>query len=294
MQRSQLKYVRFIANLNLQLFKELITTMDTIALARKVRHHIIDMTNRGNSSHVASALSIADIMAVLYGKIMHTNPKNPELPTRDRFILSKGHAGAAVYATLAECGFFDPKILETHFQDGSVLSGHVSHKGVPGVDFSTGSLGHGLPVACGMAYSMKLKQSNRRAFCLLGDGECDEGSNWEAILFAAHHELNNLIAIIDYNKLQSLTTTTDTLDLEPFVDKWRAFNWHVIELDGHNHQALLEALNQHAQHQTKPTCIIAHTTKGKGVSYMENKVLWHYRPPQGKLYDQAKKELNSK
>ena len=192
------------------------------------------MTSKGKSSHVGSALSIADILAVLYTN-MNVDPKDPSNPKRDRFILSKGHAGAAVYAVLAELDFFSKEILDTHYQDGSILSGHVSHKGVPGVEFSTGSLGHGLSVATGFALAAKRKSLNFNSYALLSDGELDEGSNWEAILFAPHHNLNNLTCIVDYNKLQSLTSVKETLNLEPLVDKILSFGWDVFDIDGHNH-----------------------------------------------------------
>ena len=205
--------------------------INTELLAARVRMHVIDMTHRGGSSHVGSGLSIVDILSVLYGEIMRIYPKHPNHQDRDRFILSKGHAGAAVYATLSEVGFFDREVLKDHYQNGSALSGHVSHKGVPGVEFSTGSLGHGLSVASGMAKAAQLKNKKHKVFVLLSDGECDEGSNWEAILFSSHHNLNNLVAIIDYNKIQSLDTTENTLALEPFADKFKAFGWNVIELD---------------------------------------------------------------
>jgi transketolase len=198
-----------------------------------------------------------------------------------------------VYAVLAEQGFFPVEKLNTHYQDGSDLSGHVSHKGIPGVEFSTGSLGHGLPVGAGMAYGAKLDDLSHRVFVLLSDGECDEGSNWEAILFAAHHHLDNLVAIIDYNKLQSITTIKETLNLEPFADKWRSFGWAVQEIDGHDHSAIQSACLQIPFELGKPNCIIAHTTKGKGVSFMEDSVLWHYRSAQGEEYEKALQELNS-
>ena len=196
--------------------------MDTIELAKNIRKHVLKMTSKGKSSHVGSALSIADILAVLYTN-MNINPKDPIDPKRDRFILSKGHAGAAVYAVLAELGFFSKEILDTHYQDGSILSGHVSHKGVPGVEFSTGSLGHGLSVASGFALAAKRKSLNFKSYVLLSDGELDEGSNWEAILFAPHHNLDNLTCIVDYNKLQSLTSVKETLNLEPLKDKITSF-----------------------------------------------------------------------
>jgi len=242
-------------------------------LASKVRKHVLRMTSTGKSSHIGSALSIADILAVLYST-MSIFPNDPKNPKRDRFILSKGHAGAAVYAVLAESGFFDVDVLKTHYQDGSILSGHVSHKGVPGVEFSTGSLGHGLSVAAGMALAAKRRDHDFQTYALLSDGELDEGSNWEALLFAPHHKLNNLTCIVDYNKLQSLTSTHETLNLEPLVDKLIAFGWDVIETDGHDHIELKNAIETIS---TKPKFILAHTTKGKGVSFMENKVVWHYR-----------------
>ena len=249
------------------------------------------MTNLGVSSHIASILSMADILAVLYGEVLCYKPEEPKWAGRDRFILSKGHAGAGVYATLAESGFFPVEKLQSHYQDGSDLSGHVSHKGIPGVEFSTGSLGHGLPVAAGMALAAKINNENNRAFVLLGDGECDEGSNWEAILFAAHHKLENLVAIVDRNMLQSIYSTEDTLSLEPFAEKWKAFGWNVVEVDGHNHEEILNACKAKSKVENKPLCIIASTIKGKGVSFMENNILWHYRSPQGSEYEAAMAEL---
>ena len=181
------------------------------------------MTSRAQSAHLGSALSMSDLMAVLYSRVLAVDAQNPQWPGRDRFILSKGHAGAAVYATLAECGFIPIEKLSTYYQDGSDLSGHISHKGIPGVELSTGSLGHGLSVGAGMALAAKKLKQKHKVYVLMSDGECDEGSNWEAILFSAHHKLDNLVAIIDYNKIQSLDTVENTLQLEPFVDKWKKF-----------------------------------------------------------------------
>ncbi|WP_216361219.1 transketolase [Caulobacter mirabilis] len=264
---------------------------DTEALALRLRRHVVRMTHRGNSSHVGSALSMADIMAVLYGRVLRVDPSQPKWPGRDRFILSKGHAGACVYAALAERGFFPVEQLEQHYSNGSVLSGHVSHKGVPGVELSTGSLGHGLGVGGGMAKQLRRLGGNQRVFVVLSDGECDEGSNWEAILFASHHRLDNLVAIIDYNKIQSLASVAETLALEPFADKWTAFGWAVRRVDGHDHAALHAVLDGAPLESGKPTVIIADTTKGKGVSFMEDSVLWHYRSPQGEEYENALAEL---
>ena len=263
-------------------------------LANNIRKHALKMTSLGGSSHIGSILSIADILAVLYGSILNYNSKDPQWADRDRFILSKGHAGAGVYAALAESGFISLDKLKTHYQDGSDLSGHISHKGIPGVEFSTGSLGHGLPVACGMALAAKINKKNHRVFALLSDGECDEGSNWEAILFAAHHKLNNLFAIIDRNRLQSIYSTEDTVALEPFADKWISFGWDVIEINGHNHNEIFESCDNEIKLRNKPLCIIANTIKGKDVSFMENNTLWHYRSPQGEEYKLAMAELKKK
>jgi transketolase len=271
------------------------STAQLAELARRIRVHAVRMTSSGKSSHVGSVLSIADILAVLYAEVLHVDPAQPRMSDRDRFILSKGHAGAGVYAVLAECGFFPVERLATHYQNGSTLSGHVSHKGVPGVEISTGSLGHGLGIGVGMAYAGKLRAATHRVFVLMSDGECDEGSNWEAIQFAGHHELNNLVAIVDYNKIQSLATVAETLRLEPFADKWRAFGWHVREVDGHDHAALQASIGgSQVAAQTLPCCIIAHTTKGKGVSFMQDSVLWHYRSPQGDELAAALVELGER
>ncbi len=267
--------------------------MTTKELANRIRIHAVNMTHSGKSSHVGSVLSIADILAVLYNDVMKIFPNEPRNPLRDRFILSKGHAGAGVYAVLAEKGFFPIEILTTHCQNGSLLSGHVSHKGIPGVELSTGSLGHGLPIATGMAYAAKLDNKTHRVFVLLSDGECDEGSNWEAILFAAHQSLANLVVIVDYNKIQSLDRVENTINLEPFEEKWRAFGWETFSVDGHSinelKKTILSAIN--SKTNSKPKCIIANTIKGKGVSFMENSVLWHYRSPQGEEYTKAIREL---
>jgi transketolase len=250
--------------------------MSSLETARAVREHVLRMTNSGRSSHVGSALSCADLLAVLYTGILDVDPAHPDRPGRDRFIMSKGHAGAALYAVLAERGFFDTRLLTQHYRNGSFLSGHVSHVGIPGVELSTGSLGHGLPVGAGLAWQARRTNASWRTFVLLGDGECDEGSVWEAAMFAAHHRLANLVAIVDWNGLQSMGTTEETLALEPFADKWRSFGWEIEEIDGHDHPAIRRALETAPD---GPRVVLAHTVKGKGVSFMENQVLWHYRPP---------------
>lgn len=260
-------------------------------LANNIRKHTVTMTSLGGSSHIGSILSIADILAVLYGSVLKYKSDNPKWEGRDRFILSKGHAGAGVYAALSESGFMSIDKLKTHYQDGSDLSGHVSHKGIPGVEFSTGSLGHGLPVATGMALAAKINKNKHRVVVLMSDGECDEGSNWEAILFSSHHKLDNLVALIDRNRLQSINSTEETLALEPFAEKWQAFGWDVVEIDGHDHDELFKVLSNKNSATGKPLCVIANTVKGKGVSFMEEQVLWHYRSPQGDEYDAAMLEL---
>ncbi len=245
-------------------------------LSDRIRIHSLRMVSSGGASHIASALSISDIVAVLYGSIMKYNPSNPKWKNRDRFILSKGHACVAIYAALAEQKFFDIFDLKGYGQNHSLLMNHISHK-VPGVEFSTGSLGHGLPFGVGKALYAKVNKFSWRVFIILSDGELDEGSNWEALMFAAHHNLNNMVAIIDYNKLQSLGTVTSTLELEPLREKFLSFGAKVIEVDGHNHLHLESALQE--IDTKRPTIVIAHTIKGKGVSFMENRVLWHYKTP---------------
>jgi transketolase len=260
--------------------------------AKQIRSLALHMVMRAKASHIGSALSIADILAVLYSSVLRVDPTQPRMPGRDRFILSKGHACVAVYAALAERGFFPVSELETYGLDHSNLMNHISHK-VPGVEFSTGALGHGLPFGVGKALAAKRLCANWRTFVLLSDGEMDEGSNWEALMFAAHHKLDNLIAIIDYNKLQSLTTTQLTLGLEPLADKLRAFGWSVCEVDGHNLVELNKNLGAVPWDAGKPSLLIAHTVKGKGVSFMENQVAWHYRSPSTEQLAQALAELEA-
>jgi transketolase len=250
------------------------------------------MVHRANASHVGSCFSAIDILAALYGVVMHFDPTDPSMPTRDRFILSKGHAAAAVYAVLAEVGYLPASELERYGADGSLLMTHISHK-VRGVEFSTGSLGHGLPFGVGKALAAKRLQASWRTFVLLSDGEMDEGSTWEALMFAAHHRLDNLVAIIDYNKLQSLTTVEKTLNLEPLAEKLRSFGWSVRELDGHDHTPLAQALMAVPWEPEKPSVLIAHTVKGKGVTFMEHKVEWHYKSPNAEQLARALAELKA-
>jgi len=265
--------------------------MNSMQLAWKIRRHGIEMTHISKGSHIGAVLSVADIVAILYNDIMTTFPEDPMNDKRDRFILSKGHAGAAVYAALAEKGFFEPKELESHYSNGSRLSGHVSHKNVPGVELSTGSLGHGICVGAGMALAAKRDKKSHYVYVVVGDGECNEGSVWEAALFANHYRLSNFTVIIDHNKMQSLDFCENTIELIDLGAKWRAFGWHVIEVDGHDHDRLRAALQD--KHDEKPTCVVAHTIKGKGISFMENEILWHYRDPHGEAYHNAVKELEA-
>lgn len=260
--------------------------------ARRIRTHALRMTNKGGASHIGAIYSCADILATLYSGVLNVYPFAPRHPARDRFVLSKGHAGAGLYAALAERGFFPVELLSTHYQDGSELCGHVSH-GLPGVEASTGSLGHGLPIACGMALAGQLKGSRHRVFCLMSDGECDEGSTWEAVLFAAHHRLSNLVAIVDCNGIQGLAPTSDILQLEPFVEKWKSFGWSTREIDGHNCEAVARELTAVPFVAERPSCLVARTVKGKGVSFMENTVLWHYRIPAGEEFNAAFSELEA-
>jgi transketolase len=251
---------------------------DPADFARRIRAHALRMVFAAKASHIGSCLSMADILAVLFTRILRLDPDAPRDPARDQFVLSKGHAAAILYAALAELGFFPVSLLDEYCNDGSVLTGHISHA-LAGVEVSTGSLGHGLPICAGMAVAAKADRRPARIFCLLSDGECDEGSNWEAILFAPHHKLDNLVAIVDYNKIQSFGTVADVLDLSPFAEKWRAFGWHTIEVDGHDLAAVERVLAAVPESAGKPTAVIAHTVKGRGVSFMENRLEWHYKSP---------------
>lgn len=248
-------------------------------LARRIRCRALRMVHHARASHIGSCLSCADLLAVLYHEILRVDPCRPDWPDRDRFILSKGHAAAALYAALAERGFFPVARLDTFGDDGTQLATHVARHGVPGVDFATGSLGHGLSVGAGMALASRRDGRPGRVFVLLSDGECDEGSTWEAALFAAHHGLDNLVAILDYNKIQSFGRVTEVLGLEPLADKWRSFGWVVRELDGHDHVRILGELRAVPFTPGRPSVLVAHTIKGKGVSFMEDQLLWHYRSP---------------
>ena len=268
----------------------LIQMDSTITLARQVRQQAVQMVARAKASHIGGALSMTDLLAMLYSEVLRVRPENPAWPDRDRFILSKGHACTALYATLALRGFFPVEELHTFGRDGSTLMAHASHK-VPGVELSSGSLGHGLSVGCGKALAAKRQAKLWRVFVMLSDGEMDEGSNWEAILFAPQHKLDNLVAIVDYNKIQSLGSVKEVLDLDPLTDKLRAFHWAVGEIDGHDHGQIRQALATVPWEPGKPSCLIAHTIKGKGISFMENQLAWHYKSPSEVQLQEALKEL---
>jgi transketolase len=255
---------------------------ELIQRSKEIRKNILNMIYAARASHIGSCFSVVDILNILYAKILDVDPKNPKRPDRDYLIMSKGHAAAALYATLATYQFISLHELKDYCRNGSRLAGHITVK-VPGVELSTGALGHGLSVGCGIALASK-----KKVYIILSDGECDEGSIWEAALFAPHHLLKNLTVIIDYNKIQSFGYIQQVLNLESLVSKWRAFNWDVIEIDGHNYADLYGAFTHR---NNLPKAIIAHTIKGKGVSFMEDNLTWHYHSPNATQYDQAYQEL---
>lgn len=262
-------------------------------IAKHIRLRILEMVHRSKSSHIGSSFSCVELLVALYFKTMKIDPRYPQDPNRDRFILSKGHAAAVLYATLGERGFFEKDILDDYYANGSTLAGHVSRSAVPGVEVSTGSLGHGLPIAAGMAYAGKCDKNIYRVFALLSDGECDEGSVWEAILFAGHHKLDNLVVMVDYNKWQSFGRTKEVLDLEPFSQKWSNFGWSVKEADGHNFKEIFDVLANIPFQKGRPSVLIAHTRKAKGLSFMEDKLESHYRPPTDAEHGLAIREIQN-
>jgi transketolase len=260
-------------------------TKDLPLIAKNVAKNIVTLAHKNKASHIGGSLSVLDVLVVLYGKIMKYDTKNPNYESRDRLLYSKGHACLALYATLYEMGFYSLESLNTFTADGSYFTSHVNHK-VPGIELSTGSLGHALNVACGIALAGKIKHKKWRVFTIVSDGELDEGSNWEALLFAPHHQLNNLTVIVDYNKIQSFGDVKNVLNLEPLKDKLVAFGWHTVEINGHNHQEI-EASLLGATTQQKPTIIIANTIKGNGIPFMENELAWHYKSPSDEQLQQA-------
>ncbi|MFY7836273.1 MAG: transketolase [Novosphingobium sp.] len=261
-------------------------------MARQVRIRSLRMVFEARQGHPGGDMSITDVLAALYFDAMRYNPANPVDPARDRFILSKGHCTGALYSTLAKAGFFPEEELSTYMQPLSRLNGHPNRNKTPGVETNTGPLGHGLPVAVGIAIAGQIDKADYRVFVATGDGELQEGSNWEAAMTAGHRKLSNLTLIVDRNRLQQGARTEDTVGLEPLGDKWRAFGWDVAEVDGHDHAALLPLLDG-SQTREKPLCIIANTIKGKGVSFMEDQASWHHGVPNAEQFAQAMKELEA-
>lgn len=260
--------------------------------AKWVRSKVLEMCISAGAGHIAPSLSCADILVVLYyGGILRFDPANPRWEDRDRFILSKGQSANALYAILADLVFFPIAELDTFTRDGSRLGGHCEDN-IPGVECFTGSLGHGLSIGAGMALAAKMDSKDYLTLVLMGDGECQEGSVWEAAMFASQHNLRNLIAIVDRNRLQAIDFTEDAVGLEPFSDKWQAFGWDVETIDGHSIDSMMSTFrNIRNRNSSKPQMIIALTTKGKGISLMENKPIWHYRIPIGHEVEIARKEV---
>ena len=267
--------------------------MNSEEMAWKIRRHVVEMTHRAHASHIGGALSCADILAVLYTEAAVFDTKHPSDENRDRIILSKGHSGAALYAALAESGFFPVEELSRYGQNGSRYSCHISHKGVPGVEISTGSLGHGVCVAAGMALNGKLRKKRYKVYAIAGDGECNECSVWEMALMAAHYRLDNFIVVIDRNGMQAMGFCDKVMNTEPLDEKWEAFGWKVVTVkNGNDHRSIKRAFDE--EPGGRPKVIIADTVKGKGISFMENELLWHYRDPQGEFYERAVAELEEK
>lgn len=261
-------------------------------ISKEIRKKILKMMFNSKTSHLSSCLSCVDILTVLYFKILKINPRNQKDRNRDRFLLSKGHAVATLYATLVQRNLLKKNVLNSYCMNGGKLPGHSTYNCVPGIEVSTGSLGHGLSIGVGMALAGKNDHKKYNIFVLISDGECDEGSTWEAALFASHHRLNNLVGIIDYNKLQAFGKTNEVLNIEPLYKKWKDFGWEVKEINGHNFLEIEKVLSKIPFDEDKPSMIIAHTIKGKGVSFIENKIEWHYKNLTEKEYKLALKELN--
>ena len=246
--------------------------------AKKLLEDVVRMTSEAKTSHVGGCLSCLDIVSVLVTEVINIDKKNPNSKNRDRFILSKGHTAAIIYSALANKGFFSRKWLSTFIQDGTKLPGHIDHK-VPGVEFSTGSLGHGLSVGLGMALSMRYNNIKSNVYVLVSDGEMNTGSTWEAIMFAAHHKVDNLICIVDKNKIQSFGETKDIINLDPLYEKWETYGWNTYDIDGHNHSEIKKAFIDSKKYSKKPSVIICNTIKGKGIKDFEGRLISHYRPP---------------
>ena len=258
-------------------------------IATEIRRSVVQMISRAKAGHIGGDLSTTDVLTTLFFAVLRVDPKAPDDPKRDRFILSKGHCAGALYSTLALRGFFPTDMLSSFMQPLSALNGHPNRRKVPGVEANTGPLGHGLPIGVGSAIASRLSGSNWRTFVVLGDGELQEGSNWEAAMCAGHRGLDTLTAIVDRNGLQQGARTEETNRLEPLADKWRAFGWDAVECDGHDHGALFDIFT--APRSGKPLCVIARTTKGKGVSFIEDRVEWHHKVPSPEQVELALKEL---
>lgn len=258
--------------------------------AVKVRRIILETVNRAGSGHPGGSLSSVEILIALYEYKMKHRPRDPRWEDRDRLIISKGHCTPVVYTVLAHYGYFPQEELKTFRKFGSRLQGHV-HTKVPGIEFNTGSLGHGLSVANGMALGAKMLKKDFRTYCLMGDGEIQEGSVWEAAMTSSHHKLDNVCAIVDYNKIQENGPTNEIKNLEPLTSKWTSFGWHVIEANGHDFHELIAALDECEDVKGKPSVILAHTVKGKGISFMENQAMWHGKAPKDDQLKEALKEL---
>lgn len=260
--------------------------------AKEIRKKIFKMIYKAGGGHINSAFSIVEILTALYfGGLMNYDSANPKNINRDRLILSKGHASAALYAVLAQAGYFEEKMLDTFCQPGTILGGHPNMHDIPGIEASTGALGHGFGFATGIALAGKLDHKSYKVYSILGDGECQEGSIWETALFASGHKLGNLTAILDYNKLQAMDKLENILPMEPFAGKWTNFGWDVFELDGHDIRSIIEVIGQKREIDSPPRMIIAHTVKGKGVSFMENVPIWHYRLPNDEELQVVAREL---
>lgn len=263
-------------------------TKDLERVAKQVRRHILTATHAAKSGHPGTSLSTVEILTSLYFGVLRHDPKRPWWEERDRFVMSKGHGAPALYAVLAEAGYFGRELIPSLRKIGSPLQGHPHYRSLPGVEASTGSLGQGLSIAIGMALSARLQARPFHVYCLIGDGECDEGQIWEAALYAGFHRLSNLTAILDYNKFQLDDAVKKILDLEPLAQKWRAFNWEVAEVDGHDFSQLTAALKARSH---RPYLVLAHTVKGKGVSFMENNNHFHGVAPTDEEFEQAMREL---
>ena len=259
--------------------------------ARHIRGKIIEMSHKSGAAHLGSSLSCVDILVALYWNVLSINPDNPSVSDRDRFILSKGHAASALFATLAFRGFFPMNVLDSFAMPGSRLEEHPGPNCIPGVEAATGSLGHGLSLGIGMALSSRIQKQNYRVFALLSDGECNEGSVWEAAMFGAGRHLDNILTIIDFNKWQATGRSCEVMALEPLREKWKSFGWSTYEIDGHDMSELVNVLSNFPDGSGMPVAVIAHTVKGKGVSFIEDDNNWHYRIPDEQEVINAKKEL---